>query len=417
MDMTQDIASTPKRGDGVSAANASTPTDPTATKHDATGSDTAVRRRATIYDVAARVGVSYATVSRYLNGHSGVSARTGERIRRVIEELDFTPSSAAQALSSRRTRLIALIVHGEPDDLLDDPNIMRIMASANKRIAEEHWQMVTMLANSDEEIDAIARRIASGFADGYLLFTLKRRDPILDAVRRLGVPAVVSGTGFGEPLPCPSVDVDNDSAMAALTRHVLESGRRRPAFVSGPLDMPGAPERLRAFRTAVDAALPDYAAPIFQADDWKRTSGRAAVFQWRREGLLPEETGGFPAAGADGGNGMSGESGESGESEAGGLSGTGRPPIDAILCANDTLAAGAVETLQGLGLRVPDDVAVTGFDNSTAALSVDPPLTTVDQHMDLKGRTMADTVIRTIRGESSPAVIDVPFRLVIRRSA
>ncbi|MBT1181775.1 LacI family DNA-binding transcriptional regulator [Bifidobacterium sp. CP2] len=341
--------------------------------------------KATIYDVAERAGVSYATVSRYLNGHPNVAAKTAARIDKAIAETDYTPSANARSLAQQRTHLIALIIHGQSQDILTDPNILQIMASANARVTEEGWQLVTLMSENDTSTQNIARMVAGGFADGYLLFTLERHDPILDVFAKRPIPAAISGTGFKEVMPCPSVDVDNLGAMSGLVRHVLMPDghtleRRHPAYICGPMNMPGAPERMAAFVNVTNELLPtgeDH--PVSYVDDWKTASGAAVVHGWHEDGTLEG--------------------------------------LDAIVCANDTLAVGVIEELHRLGRAVPRDVAVSGFDNSVAATSITPALTTVDQHMELRGRVMAQIVIDAINGIRSPHTVYVDTDLVVRQSA
>ncbi|PLS28847.1 LacI family DNA-binding transcriptional regulator [Bifidobacterium parmae] len=344
--------------------------------------------RPTIYDVAERAGTSYATVSRYLNGRSGVAASTAKRIEQAIKDVDYTPSAAARSLAQQRTHLIALIIHARSEDIITDPNIMQIIASANARVTREGWQMVTLMSENDGESRAnIERLVSGGFADGYLLYTMEEDDPLLPLFERRSMHAVISGTGYHQQPPFVSVDVDNAAAMSELIRYVLTGEthstggdaddadttdttagdataalrRTRPAYICGPLNMPGAPERLAAFRAVTGELLPDSAdsLPVHYAADWNTTSAAAAVRAWAEDGTLTTR--------------------------------------DAIICANDTLAVGAIEELHRLGYDVPGDVAVSGFDNSSAATSITPQLTTVDQHMERRGWVMAGLVIDQIR--------------------
>lgn len=342
--------------------------------------------RPTIYDVAERAGTSYATVSRYLNGRSGVAPATAKRIEQAIKDVDYTPSAAARSLAQRRTQLIALIIHARSEDVLTDPNIMQIIASANARATHEGWQLVTMMSENDDSRATIERLVAGGFADGYLLYTMEEDDPILDLFHRRSMHVVVSGTGYRQKPPFISVDVDNVAAMSRLIRYVLgvpeaadtaatgnttdgatddatapRPRRTRPAYICGPLNMPGAPERLAAFRNVTGELFDDAAdLPVYYAPDWKTTSAAAAIRAWADDGTLATR--------------------------------------DAVICANDTLALGAIEELHRLGYAVPDDIAVSGFDNSTAATSITPHVTTVDQHMERRGWVMAGLVIDQING-------------------
>ncbi|WP_055426659.1 LacI family DNA-binding transcriptional regulator [Bifidobacterium aesculapii] len=360
--------------------------------------------RPTIYDVAERAGTSYATVSRYLNGRAGVAPKTAERIEQAIRDIDYSPSSTARSLAQQRTQLIALIIHVSSTDAAYDPNTMEIIASANARATREGWQLVTLLSENDTSRANIERLVSGGFADGYLLYTLQDDDPLLPLFARRSIHAVISGTGYLHPMPCPAVDADNTGSMRELVRYVLtgETGggahgtsdtaaggsrrlrRTRPAYISGPVNMPGAPERLTAFNEIVSELLPDeHDIPVYYSPDWRQTSAAAAVRAWHEDGVLTTR--------------------------------------DAVICANDTLAVGAIEELHRLGYEVPGDVAVSGFDNSSAATSITPQLTTVDQHMERRGWVMAGMVIDAIRGASDAAkpgeTVLIATDLVVRASA
>lgn len=355
--------------------------------------------RPTIYDVAERAGTSYATVSRYLNGRAGVAAKTAERIEQAIRDIDYSPSSAARSLAQQRTQLLALIIHISSTDAADDPNTMEIIASANARATREGWQLVTLLSENDTSLANIERLVSGGFADGYLLYTLQDDDPLLPLFARRSIHAVISGTGYLHPMQCPAVDADNIGAMRKLVRYVLtgETGddaaagdgarklrRTHPAYICGPMNMPGAPERLTAFNEVTRELLTDeHDIPVHYSPDWRQTSAAAAVRAWHEDGVLATR--------------------------------------DAVICANDTLAVGAIEELHRLGYEVPGDVAVSGFDNSSAATSITPQLTTVDQHMERRGWVMAGMVIDAIRGARDAAkpgeTVMIATDLVVRDSA
>lgn len=362
--------------------------------------------RPTIYDVAERAGTSYATVSRYLNGRAGVAPKTAERIEQAIRDIDYAPNSTARSLAQRRTQLIALIIHMSSTDAAYDPNTMEIIASANARATREGWQLVTLLSENDTSRANIERLVSGGFADGYLLYTLQDDDPLLPLFARRSIHAVISGTGYLHPMQCPAVDADNTGAMRKLVRYVLtgETGegavaahgeaaggdgarklrRTHPAYICGPMNMPGAPERLTAFNEITRELLPDeHDIPVHYSPDWRQASAAAAVRAWHEDGVLATR--------------------------------------DAVICANDTLAVGAIEELHRLGYEVPGDVAVSGFDNSSAATSITPQLTTVDQHMERRGWVMAGMVIDAIRGARDAAkpgeTVMVATDLVVRDSA
>lgn len=385
----------PSTSPNTTSPSTTSPNTPPETSHDTPSSGTdstqqpaeATAPIVTIYDVAKIAGVSYATVSRYLNGHPNVSKASAAKIDAAIAKTGFAPNSSARSLAKRRTHIVALIIHYNSKDVHNDPNIMSFLGGANTRVAEEGWQLVTLLASNDDASSNIEQLVASGLADGYILFTFDFNDALLPIFDKRHLAAAISATGYDRKSICPCVDVDNFGAMAEMIRYVLRDDnppadrrRTRPAYISGPLDMPGAPERFTAFnRVIAERFGTEFEAPVAYSPKWSRDGGAQAIRQWASDGTLNR--------------------------------------IDCIIAASDTIAAGAIDELHRLGRRVPDDIAVSGFDNSTAATACTPQITTVDQHIERRGAVMADIVIRQINGEHVPDLTMMPTELIARQSA
>ncbi|MEV5707482.1 LacI family DNA-binding transcriptional regulator [Actinoallomurus sp. NPDC052274] len=329
--------------------------------------------RPTLESVAARAGVSRATVSRVVNGLS-VTRASEESVRRAIEELGYVPNHAARTLVTRRTDLFALVV---PEPTTRVFSADRFFAGLVQGISQEleaaDKQLVLMLAGSAASHDRIERSVAARHVDGVMLSSLHGADPLPAVLTRIGIPVVCNERPLG-PVSVPYVGVDNHGGAVAAVRHLLGSGRRRIATIAGPPDMVAGIDRLAGYREALrEAGRP----PVVEVGDFTFGSGAEAM---RR--LLAAE-----------------------------------PELDAVFAASDLMAGGALETLRRAGRRVPDDVAVIGFDDTDLARDTDPPLTTVRQPILEIGRRMARQLLSLVGGAEIEPVVTLPTELVVRESA
>ncbi|RSX54304.1 periplasmic-binding protein/LacI transcriptional regulator [Bifidobacterium goeldii] len=343
-------------------------------------------------DVARVSGVSYATVSRFLNGNPHVSPEAAERIAAAVRDIHYIPNNAARSLVRQRTQTVAFVMHGEPESITTDPNINTIMVNANRRLSDAGYQLVVLIADSDEAGERIARLVRSGFADGWILNNLQVDDPLFTVFRSVDAPVAVSGAGYGESSPFPTVDIDNREASAELTRYLLGKDHRHIAYICGPEFIPCASERLHGFQEAMgdnfDPTL------VVQAEDWGRASGQKALLELlqRLAGASSDTAPNVPAV-------------------------LKQQHIDALVCGNDCLAAGAMQYLIAHGVRIPEDVAVAGFDDSPDAQATNPPLTTVHQPIGQFGVQMADMVLNQLEGDEAPSIVWLPTHVVVRHSA
>jgi len=331
-------------------------------------------KRPTIRDVAKIAGVSYGTVSRYFNGSEHVSEAAANRIAKAVKETSYTPNSSARSLAHRRTQTIALIIQVESNSTIMQSSIAQAISGANQTLGEAGYQMVTLIADSEQATQRITTLVNGDFADGYLLFSMSNDDSLLKAFRNLRRPMVRSEISSEDRTSFLAVDFDNEQGQAAITRYLLNKHRTRLAYICGPGYSPTSLNRLAGFKTAMGELYDDNL--VYYADDWETTSGEMAVVAF--EAHLHS--------------------------------------IDGIVCANDNIAVGLINQLRHMGLRIPEDIAVTGFDDSTMALLANPKLTTVHQDSQLLGRTMAELVLRQIRGEESHTTI-LKTRIVERQSA
>ncbi|ADG87562.1 LacI family transcriptional regulator [Thermobispora bispora] len=330
-------------------------------------------KRPTLEEVAARAGVSRATVSRVVNGRQTVTPEIRESVLRAIQELGYVPNSAARSLVTQRTDSVALVVSEPPTRVFsDDPMFSTVIRSASLELEKADRQVVLMLASSPRSHARIERFIAGGHVDGVMLISMHGADPLPAALARMGVPVVSYGRP-AVPVPLPYVDNDNVGGAELAVRHLLERGRRRIATIAGPQDMIAGQDRLTGYRNALRGSD---RRSIVAVGDFTRESGAVAMRH-----LLEDD-----------------------------------PGLDAVFAANDMMAIGALQTLRQAGRRVPDDVAVVGFDDIEAARYTEPPLTTVRHPVAEQAAAMVRLLLNLFDGGPADPVI-LPTELVVRESA
>lgn len=322
-----------------------------------------------IVDVAALAGVSPGTASKALNGTGQLRQETRERVRRAAEQLGFTPDSLGRALKSGRTYTVGLVT-------TDSFGRFSIPVMLGAEDALGAGEMAVMLCDTrDDHVreQHYLRTLAARRVDGIIV-TGRRSEPRPPVVVPAPVPVVYVFT--------PSADVDDtsvvvdDAAGARLAvEHLLDVGRRRIAHVTGPADHLSA--RVRADAAVETAAAAGAATGGVRYGDWSERWGRQAA-----AALLRTE-----------------------------------PDLDAVSCGSDQIARGVCDALREAGRRVPDDVAVVGFDNwEVMATASRPPLTTVDLRLEELGRRAAELLLDAVAGRPHSGTLRVAPRLVVRES-
>jgi len=331
-----------------------------------------VSSRATIEEVASAAGVSRSTVSRVVNGSTAVSPEALESVKRAIEELSYVPNRAARSLASRQTHAIALIVPEDTTRFFGDPFFAAIVAGITGALRGSDY-LLNLLIASDDPGDKMTSFVRNGGVDGALIVSHHTSDAFIDRVAD-AVPVVWGGRPVRIREGDYVVDVDNVAGARTATQHLIETGRTRIATISGPITMVSSVDRVQGFRGALaDAGLSPFAE---EAGDYSEASGADAA---RR------------------------------------ILAAGRP--DAIFVASDLMARGALTALRSAGIRVPEDVALVGFDDSSVALSTDPPLTTMRQPMYAQGEAMAGVLLSRLAGRDPAHTTILPTELVVRASS
>ena len=219
--------------------------------------------------------------------------------------------------------------------------------------------------------------MAGGHVDGVLLASLHGDDPLPGTLERAGVPAVLVGRPAGAA-PASYVDADNRGGARKAVDHLVSRGRRRIATIAGPLDMGVGLDRLDGYRDGLAAAGLAGAGDLVETGDFTDEGGAAAMDR---------------------------------------LLGRPGPPVDAVFAASDLMAAGALRALRAAGRRVPDDVAVVGFEDSAVARYAQPPLTTVRQPIEEMGRQATRLLLARVAGGPSGMHLILDVDLVVRASA
>ena len=336
----------------------------------------APRRRPTLEDVAARAGVSRATASRALTGSPRVTDETRTAVSEAAERLGYIPNRAARSLASRRTETVALVVSEPSVHLFADPFFAGTIRGIGAGLADSRYQLVLLMSQTDADHERVERHLLRGNADGVLLLSTRTDDPLPGRLRAAGIPCVLAGRPL-DGAEVSYVDADNVGGAEQAVAHLLARGRSTIATVSGPKALAPGADRLTGWRKALLDAGHRPVRTLAVAGGFTRAGGTAAA-----TALLARQ-----------------------------------PALDGIFAASDLMAIGVLDALRQAGRRVPDDVAVVGFDDSGLAESADPPLTTVRQPIDDIGWHMADLLLAQLDRDAAPANVVLPTQLVVRQSS
>ncbi|MDL4818492.1 LacI family DNA-binding transcriptional regulator [Actinomadura opuntiae] len=338
----------------------------------------------TLEDVARVAGVSRATVSRVVNGIRNVSPEIQEAVWKAVATTGYAPNRAARSLVTRRTGTVALIISGVGEEesreepapaLFEDPFFGRVVAGALGSLRSRGSQLVLMLADSPGARSEVVARLREGSCDGALVVSMRGSDPLPRMLVDAGQPTVLFAKPT-QPVRTSYVDCAHRDGAKLAADHLVSRGRTRIAAIAGPLDVPAAQERLVGFQEAL--VRHDLPCVGFVESDFTQAGGQAAM-----ERLLRE-----------------------------------CPDVDGVFAANDLMAHGAVLVLRDHGRRVPEDVAVVGYDDSSAALAGRPQLTTVRQPVEEMVGEMVDLLLNQLERPSG-RVTSVVFdpTLVVRQSS
>jgi LacI family transcriptional regulator len=330
-------------------------------------------RRATIRDVASRAGVSHQTVSRVINLNPNVAEHTRERVLAAIRELGYVPSPMARGLISNRTRSLGVVA-----DDISDGFFARMVAGAEAEARRRGYYLMIGSVEPDDDERGYLRLMLERRVEGLILArpSVPLAPGDLEPARSAGVPLV--GVGASELPGFPIVDVDNEQGGYDATRHLLEHGHERIAIITGPLGSTPGKGRFEGFSEALGEAGIELAAEYAQSSDFRRDGGYQAMLQ---------------------------------------LLGLAKPPT-AVFVTNNLMTIGALHALHDVGVQVPEQLSIIGFDDLDLADLLAPPLTVVDRPMEGQGvlamRLLLSRLDGTYTGEPRRIVLET--RLLKRGS-
>ncbi|MEU5274915.1 LacI family DNA-binding transcriptional regulator [Streptomyces asoensis] len=334
-------------------------------------------QRPTIKTVAARAGVGRTTVSRVVNGSELVSDKAKAAVLAAIAELNYVPNSVARGLVTNRTNSVALVIPESESRLGSEPYFSAVIRGVSTGLAKTRTQLQLVLVRDQAERDQLTESVAERRVDGVLLVSVHEHDPLPGLLEDMGLPTVLAGRrSRAESLS--HVHSDNAGGAATAVTHLLARGRRTIATITGPLDMDVSRSRLQGWRAALAEAGHETGEHLVASGDFTEEGGQAAI-----RSLLAQV-----------------------------------PTLDAVFVASDVMAAGALAELRRQGRRVPDDVAVVGFDDSIIARHTNPSLTSVRQPVEEIGTTIARILLAEIADPQVPRQhVVLPTELVVRESS
>ncbi|MEX1133910.1 MAG: LacI family DNA-binding transcriptional regulator [Acidimicrobiia bacterium] len=325
----------------------------------------------TLDDLAELSGVSRATVSRVING-GPVSAATRRRVLEVIEGTNYRPNLAARSLASGRTGVVGVVMHVDPPLLFEDSYFVALLHGVSDVLADRASGMMLWLGNRSKE-ETLNRILGTGLMDGVIVTADNLDDALVDGLLASDLPTVLIGHRRSD-LTASYVDVDNVGASDTITTHLIEIGRTRIGHITGRRGTVAGEDRLSGYLRAMRRAGLKTDDLIVEGD-FNRPSGLSGG-----EILLDRE-------------------------------------VDAIFCANDAMASGALQSVRARGLSVPEDVALAGFDDLPFAAELDPPLSTIRQGVHAQGSESAKALLSLLQNpEGGPRRVLLPTELVIRQS-
>lgn len=328
----------------------------------------------TLEDVAARAGVSRATASRVVNGDPRVREAARAAVNAAVAELSYRPNRAARRLVTRAADSIAVVVPESDERVFSDPFFSGTLRGVTRAVGNLPMQVVLVMGNPDDGDHRMERYLRGGHTDGAIVVSHHQNDNLWRVLAETQLPSVFLGRPYAAEARVPYVDVDNAAGAALAARHLIQRGCRRLGTVTGPLDMSAGQDRLQGWQEVLREA--GLEVDLVEHGDFTPAGGAEAT---RR--LLQR-----------------------------------CPDLDGLFAASDQMAVAAIGELGVAGRRVPDDVAVVGYDDSAAATMSRPALTTVVNPISEMASRAVDLLLRVMDGEAvDPAIL--PTGLVVRESA
>jgi len=327
----------------------------------------------TLEDIARLSGVSRSTVSRVINSDVNVKEETRQKVLEVIQSFNFQPNLAARGLATGRTNVIGVVIPAGVSVIFTDPYFPQFIQGVSAACNTRNYSVMLWLAEPEYERRMISRILHNGLVDGVVVAKTLMNDPIVNSLAESKMPFILIGRHPTMEVNC--LDVDNLQAGRKATLHLLRLGYKRVATITGSQDQVVGHDRYQGYLKA----LQDYGQPVRSElvveGDFTDEGGYKAMSR-----LIPQKP-------------------------------------DAVFAASDMMAYGAMRALREANLRIPEDVAVVGFDDIPASSKTVPPLTTVRQPVSQMGSQAVDVLIDLIEnGTKSTHQVIMDTELVVRES-
>jgi DNA-binding LacI/PurR family transcriptional regulator len=328
----------------------------------------------TIADIARLAGVSKSTVSRALNDSPLIGEETKAKIRSIAHQHSFQINIPARQLSMKESRTIAFVTHAYHKDFsVADLFGLEIMGGISHGLAALGYDMLVIHVDPNETKWA-HQYFDTGRVDGFILMTSMRKQYHAKALLEIGAPFIIWGVSPQNQKAC-SVTGDNINGGKLATEHLIETGRQKIAFIGGPDYEIEVQHRFAGYKSALQEAGRSVDPELIEYGDFSNTSGAEAMKRLFKKS-------------AD---------------------------IDAVFVNSDLMAIAAMDTIREHGKRVPEDIAVVGYDNLSITEHSNPPLTTISQNIPLAGKLLAQNLVQYLRSGMATNVT-TPVELIVRKS-
>ena len=328
----------------------------------------------TLEDIARMSGVSRSTVSRVINGDPNVNNHTRQKVQDIIQTINFQPNLAARGLAVGHTGVIGLVIPTGVSAIFSDPYFPLVIQGVSTTCNSLGYSVMLWLAEPDYERKTISQILYNGIVDGILVSSMLVDDPLIEKLAESKRPFITIGRHLTNDR-INYVDVDNRSGAYQGVSHILRSGRRRVGVINGPHNTIAGVDRYQGYLDALHERGVPLTPDLVTEGEFSDMSGYLAMKR-----LLLHHP-------------------------------------DAVFVASDAMAIAAMRAIQEMGLRVPEDIAVVGFDDIPPATTSKPPLTTVRQPIQRTGSVAAEMLIDLIEHpDPQPRRIVLPTELVIRTS-
>jgi len=330
----------------------------------------------TIKDIARLAGVSVTTVSRALNGYDDVNEETRQRIRKVADELGYSPNIAARSLISKKTRTLGLLLSALTRSSAKDNIVFEMLCGMNDRAAELEYDLVLFNTTPQKQrLKSYMSLCKERGVDGVIMMGMRLDDPYMEELIDSSVPCVLIDIPVKHK-HVGYVSTDNVSGAREAVRHLLSLGHRSIGMINGHGQASVSRLRLDGYREALEQYNVAYREEYVADGSFTEEGGKEAAYR-----LL-----------------------------------AAHPDITALFCASDLMALGAMQAVRGLNKSVPDDVSIVGFDNIAPAEYCWPALTTVNQNKYEMGYQAATLLIDMLEGRQVQRHRTMPSQLVVRGS-